>query len=526
MNHEERCRRINNAAVQSRAHLKRVLDQDPQKATSEEVAKAIFTWEQHELHSKFFLNGEQPYMLDGISGDVFPMDLRSSDFAAWLSIRYGFIKGQRKTGPLAQLLHDRVHRYSPNVTVHRFSYYDVETHCLYIDANDGQVWKLDGQEPPHLVPNGSSGVIFRHFRGKDIPTSEAKVGPHGILHPMLVDDLHYGEAPLLQKHRFGAWIHALAFNNVMANARPILMVNGAPNSGKTTAVKRVNMMLTGNERPILLKENGEDDFPIQLLHRNPVCHIDNQDRSLPWLPDAVAGYATGAGWGKKKLYYDDEMHDMMPTSFLAISSADPASFRRADVTQRLVVLTLEPYSRGEGGDSDELIRTVRLNRDRLYGEWLHTVNAMVSRYPTVNLGDEGPSSRMVSWGKLCNTYLGALGLEESEDEQAAARQTQIDFSAEEDPAVDIVDRWLESRANKDKWLKASELYLALREKSGASPGVETSFTRTYKHEVPFGKWLKNEGREKLASKGFVLTSKTAEGGKSLVWNIRSVGDDE
>jgi hypothetical protein len=455
--------------------------------------------------SRFFASGRQAYFLDGVGRDVYEIQLDDVGFAAWLNVRYGFSRSDKLARLVTEFLHDRTLTYTDQVfKPSRFAHYDSGTNTLYIDANDGQVWVLNGYSPPRLELNGK-GVFF--ISSTQAPSfSDADVGPHGILLDYLINDLNYAAVgrftPAAQRHLFATWLHLLAFGDwdELANGKPLLVVEGAMRSGKTMAIKRIAALLNGYASPLIVTETGEADLSTQLLHAAPIAHFDNQDRFIKWMPDAFAAYCTSGVWRKRKLRTDGDLFEVRPTCFVAVSSADPQSFRRGDIVDRSIPIRLVQFKRGTEGHEGVLMRRIHENRDKLIGEWLHNLNRIVAALP--NTVVERPTSRLVALETFFTACRVPLGFETEVDALAQVRDERLEFTVEDDPTIDWLDRWLEIRDNRRRQLEAIKLHELLSEFSTQGNG-ESSFTKRWPTAMAFAKWLSN-ATEVLGHKGFIL----------------------
>jgi hypothetical protein len=476
----------------------------PPRELHEEMGHRIFNHERQRNQSKFFSSNSQAYILDGVGRSVYPITQDDGGFNAWLNTRYGLSKSDQRTRLVVEFLRDRTVVYADSISPSKFSHYDRERNVLFIDANNGQAWRIDGKSPPRLVLNGE-GVFFLS-NGNSPSLIDADVGPHGLLLDYLVNDLNYAPVgkytPAAQRHLFAAWLHLLAFGDwdELSNGKPILVVEGAMRSGKTMAVKRVAALLNGYASPMIVTETGEADFSTQLQHSTPIAHFDNQDRLVKWMPDALAAYSTSGVWRRRKLRTDGDLFEVRPTCFVAISSADPQSARRSDVADRCITLRLVQFKSGTEGHEGILMRRINENRDKLIGEWLHNLNRIVAALPDTFV--ERPTSRLVTWETFFSACREPLGFEAEVDALAQLRDERLEFTVEDDPTIDWFDRWLEIRDNRRRQLEAVKMHEIISEFSTQGNG-ESSFTKRWPTAMAFAKWIAN-ATEVLSHKGFVL----------------------
>ena len=115
---------------------------------------------------------------------------------------------------------------------------------------------------------------------------------------------------------------------------------GPQGSGKSTAGRMIGRLIVGPRFDVTgIRSDKEDAFVAAVTNR-VVFGLDNADSRVPWLPDALATYATGQRYRLRKLYTTNEELAYTPRSILLISSRDPR-FNRPDVTERILPLHFE-----------------------------------------------------------------------------------------------------------------------------------------------------------------------------------------
>lgn len=364
-------------------------------------------------------------------------------FLAYLLSRYGLSEREEATKFLYDTLRLYIWENGERVELRRFSAFNQETKAAYISTYDGELWKLDG-ETPTRYGNGEDGVFFADDDG-GIPCAP-DIAPHGELFQALTD-LNYspispgGMTPVHQQRALIVWILSLAFPDLMPT-KPLLIVEGAQGSGKSSSMQQTQLVLFGRKRPIVLSKNKEDDFGIILL-RNPLCVFDNLDSFVEWLPDAVCAYATSAEWTRRKLYTDNEQVTIKPHAFIAVASKNPASFRREDTADRCIVLRLE--RRKKFIRQQRIEQRVLRQRPKLLGEYLWYVNQMVKVMAQLPADEDvEEDNRMADFAGMARIVGQVMewSEEDVEDLLAALQKERNAFINEADPLVDILAKWI------------------------------------------------------------------------------------
>jgi len=110
---------------------------------------------------------------------------------------------------------------------------------------------------------------------------------------------------------------------------------GPQGSGKTTAERLVGHLLLGPAFDVTGLQREREDAFIAAVTNRVVLGLDNADSKIPFLPDALARYATGQRYQLRRLYTTNEECSFSPRAILMISSRDPR-FNRPDVAERLL----------------------------------------------------------------------------------------------------------------------------------------------------------------------------------------------
>ena len=110
---------------------------------------------------------------------------------------------------------------------------------------------------------------------------------------------------------------------------------GPQGSGKTSGVRLYGRLLLGEKFDVTGVQRDREDAYVAAITNRTVLGLDNVDSKIPWLPDALALYATGQRYRLRRLYTTNEEVSYSPRAILLLSSRDPR-FNRPDVTERLL----------------------------------------------------------------------------------------------------------------------------------------------------------------------------------------------
>lgn len=430
--------------------------------------------------------GGQPYVVLGHSQEVIRLTANGGErWHAYMNAHYGVPAFETYGKWVYESLRSHASQNGLKAELRRFSAFDPTTRTTYISSYDGHMWKLDGDDGITRETIGEDGVFFADDDG-GTPCADVQIAQHGVLlerltHLNFSPNALGGATPEQQRMAFTVWIFALAFPDLMPT-KPLLLLEGAPGSGKTAAPGLLQLVLQGRRKAMQLQRNKEDDFGVVLL-RSPIALFDNTDAYIDWVPDAVCAYATGGQWTKRKLYTDDESLEIKPHAFICVASKNPASFRREDTADRCIVLRLE--RRKEFRRLELLEQEILNDRSTLLGEYLWYVNRIVaelrSSADASNAIDE--THRMADFSALARVVSRVLAWPEGAVESLmdAITRERDAFINEEDPFLGLLVQWVEYRtraglANRGRLVSPLELNAELE-------GFAQAKTIPWKHTV-------------------------------------------
>jgi len=435
----------------------------------------------------------RPYVWDGVDHVVYEISPRSERWASFIYGRFKLIPSEQLTRHVTTMLAGHALAHGDEALARRFTYFDKDELVLYVSDYDGHSFRIDGGDEVRQVNNGDGVLFFDDDGGRNVPAPE--IGPNGELIDALLGDLGFvdatagGMTPDDQRRLLALWMHTLAFSELLP-AKPILIAEGSPGSGKTAGLQRINYCLHGAHRARTLGKNDEDDFGVTLM-RSPLALIDNVDGYIDWLQDALCAYATGAGWSRRKKYSDSEEVVIQPRAFLAFASKNPTTFRRDDIADRSLIVRME--RRGEFSALSDLLASIDARRPRLFGEWLWNLNLIVRRIRQ-GLPPSPPGYRMADFARLGLVIGQALGFDEAATlgTLEAAQGEREAFLWEADPLPDLLGRWVKTEANSEREVRPMALYGELAEMA------EKGRITFYKN------WTQLERRLRGGIKGFTL----------------------
>lgn len=438
-------------AAEHRMRMSRIMHDDRFNFRGKQVALFNYVLNSELANGTQFLVAEpggQLYAVVNFEGTTRVMQLsrqgRGGDkWFSYFNTCYGLVEHEPHQKFIYASLRAWVIEHGTRVELRRFSAFNAITNTAYISAYNGRMYKIDGDDIQD-VAIGEDGVFFVD---DDNGTHEMPdIGAHGLLFDRVTNGINFvpqglsGITPEQQRKALIIWMFALAFPDLM-QTKPILLVEGAHGSGKTSAIVFLQLILQGAEKSMILQRNKEDDFGVLLL-RSPIALFDNCDGYIDWVPDAIAAYTTLGSWEKRKLFTDDENLTIKPHAFIVATSRNPASFRREDVADRCVILRLD--RRRTFSSVAQLKAQIRADRPQLLGEYIHYVSQIVMELRANPIDLSAEIYRMAdfaAFGRVVGKVLG-WSASELDDLMHALQGEREAFANEEDPLIDLLRKWI------------------------------------------------------------------------------------
>lgn len=254
-------------------------------------------------------------------------------------------------------------------------------------------------------------------------------------------------------------------------------------------LQMIQQSLFGHIEPMSISgEDNSRDFWVAML-RSPITILDNTDDHIKWLPDAVCSYTTRGYRTDRKLFTNDDRHEMRPHSFIAVASKDPKSFRREDLADRSVLMRLEsrfePGGRG-GISANQITEWIDMHRAVFWGEWVYylnrTVAALKTKLPTVT------STRMGDFEMFAHAACKALGWSPTIIPKLMENisQERVAFAIETDGVLEILLEWLAGADHENCPITLPKLFNSLNAIATAmnKPFVRTPFMLMQRLRAP------------------------------------------
>ena len=336
----------------------------------------------------------QLYFFDRQSKVLEPLE--TEEFRAALYEQFGLNSTEEEARFVEREIRTAAMRRGEHADVHRLAWWNEPAAKLYVSANNGTLFLLDGTTIK-TADNGTDGVLFLNDRRAGPLEADLTWGSQAqnsnerdaliehfntmfqglsLAAPANAPDAKSQALALLK-----VWVLGLFFLEALP-VRPIVALVGEQGSGKTTLGRRVGLVLYGTGFDVgsfRSDVTGEQDFLAAVTARRLVV-FDNADARIKWLPDHLAKLATGGDIERRQLYTTNTLMSFKPECFLLLTSRDP-KWKRDDVARRLLPIRMETI-RTEKIPERKLQREILVNRNLIWGALLSLLNGVVRSLST------------------------------------------------------------------------------------------------------------------------------------------------
>jgi hypothetical protein len=340
--------------------------------------------------------------------------------------------------------------------VHPFSYYARQRNTLYTYDFAGGIYRVSPLGIDH-VDNGSDGVLFTQnpqWKPLDLTFS----GPMFDWKSWLLRGIHFSPGPLSeadQRLLFVLWVLALFFPELFPT-RVILALIGEKGSGKSSLLRRLGQLLFGPKFNVTALTSKPDDFDAAIT-TDPFVVADNADDAPKWLPDRLAVAATGGAIKRRMYYTTNQLGEFPICASLAITSRTP-NFQREDIAERLLPLNVQRIERFQ--PESALLSEVQEQRDAIVAAILTDVWRVLGELEREGNTTYATTFRMADFADFILKVAPVVSTrEEVHALLERVNSQQLSFAAEDEPLLDLIDRWLEdeTHVNPDREITLSTL---------------------------------------------------------------------
>lgn len=166
-------------------------------------------------------------------------------------------------------------------------------------------------------------------------------------------------------------------------AHPIAFLGGQQGVGKSKAALYLTGLIDPSSAPLKVQPRDIEAWALTAKLSWLIC-IDNLSNIPDWLSDALCRSVTGDGLVRRKKYADTDLSVLSFRRVVLLTSIDAGALR-GDLSERLVLIELEPITETSRRRESDLDAEYKLMRPRLFGALLDLVCAVLRKLPEVKL---------------------------------------------------------------------------------------------------------------------------------------------
>lgn len=373
--------------------------------------------------------------------------------------------------------------------VYKFAHYDKKRNLLYVKHSDSDFYRIT-LENIELCPNGTDDVLFTNLIAVE-PYEYLADMPRDIdyISDLIINLCSFDESEIsadVQAKLVYTYLIALIMPEFLAT-KPILVVTGTKGAAKTTFMKCAAKTCYGSKANVNAMPNKFEDLDILVIN-NHFLNLDNVDSYQKGINDKLAVYATGGCVKKRKLYTDSQVFEAEIDAFIAMTTRT-LFFKRDDVLQRLVLISLKPIEGGYIAEND-LLKPVLENRNCILTQMFDEAQVIMRRIATGKYNNFRSDFRMADFAKFM-----AILMDNPKESEACLRQLTA-IQRAKCIENDIIMPYLLAFTSyyEGKFWTAQDIFMALEgERIYKVVGSETRqyFVQAYPNVQSFAKRLNN-----------------------------------
>jgi len=376
-----------------------------------------------------------PYAIVPVGEHRETWPIRSSGFRSWLASKY-----YERTGKIpraaavvdALVMLEGVARFKgPEAPVYvRLAH---QNHRLYVDLGDPE-WGVVEVTPKDWHHLADSPVRFRRPKGLAALPVPVRGGRLELLRPYLNLAHHDDEWRLVVGYMVGAYSRG---------PYPVLVLGGEQGSAKTTTARLIRSTIDPATSQDRAAPRDDRDLIIAATNGHLVVY-DNLSRLPDWLSDGLSRLATGAGFGTRQLYTDNEETLFYAARPIILNGITDLAVR-SDLLDRAILVRLPRIPDEERKPERELWAAFEKDRPLILGALLDATSAALAGHSRIVMRRQPRMADFARWvvaaesalGWPAGAFLAAYGRN-----RASAHEVALDAASIVPPLLAlVVDGW-------------------------------------------------------------------------------------
>lgn len=261
---------------------------------------------------------------------------------------------------LPRTLHNRIANHAGDI------YYDIgdDEHVVHISSND---WTVETTCP----------VLFQRYNHQKVQVIPEKGG--NLKNFLKFVNVDKKESQLLL-------LVLLVVSFFPDTPRPILALNGAPGSSKSTLLKFFRELIDPSSVPLVTPPKSITELA-QLASHNYSVYFDNLSNMPIWLSDSLCRLVTGDGYSKRELYTDDDDILYAHKRAIGICGINQVA-NKPDLLDRCVIVTLDLINDSKRREESELWKTFGDEKSKILGAIFDSLVYAIRFAPTLKINSK------------------------------------------------------------------------------------------------------------------------------------------
>lgn len=456
------------------------------------------------------------YYIPHSTGHPIEVEMASESLHSLLDAKYALNKTETEHTYTMSSLMSYTDYLPETASVSTLSHYDYKSGTVLIHSGRKTVYSITASGIAE-AQNGTGGILFPWDRIVEpfTPSTTPDIDWATELFTLPnVLNMTTEEARCVLK----VWL-IFALLRDAATSRPILAFFGQPGSGKTSTARKLYAFFYGRHMDVSGATSPVNyDISTATL---PFYVLDNLDTWEKWIPDRLAQSAGKSDILVRKLYTNQQTVRIKRQALVCVTAHDP-KFGRADVTDRMLILTLQRFSNMNIPFVDEgaMFNQILTNRNKLWGAVLRDLHTVLSTpMPTTT----DLQLRIQDFARLGEWI--SIALNEQELFRSAINMLQAAqrvFNLDEDHIlITSLQQWLTKSGGHPKPKNQDDLYREVL--SVVAPEDFKTFILLYKNSSVFTKRISNlqDTLNTIMSVSFFV----AKDGQRM-WVIEEKADEE
>ena len=362
-------------------------------------------------------------------------------------------------------IRDYVVQEGQRVTLHDTCHYNPTTNIMYVDDNNGGMFRLDGNRI-ESIEMGVDDIMFDTVDSRDpiVCQPVREDNDESPLEKYVLSNPNFDTSRLSKEQimfLIKGWLYSTFF---LGKSKPMLVIEGTRGSGKSTMFKGLAWTLEGANADVTdISDGSVEEVRVMIRGKHHVFLDGLEDASKP-MQNLLSTVSTGSQQTKRVLYTDNEQVTYDLNAALGITAMSIEYFRK-DLLDRAIILTTKRFDMFSS--IEDIQSKIKKHRPEIWTEILHDLNDMVARKET--WVPQPSKLRMNNFVDVLRMYCEIKGRSANDLINFVAGE-QNERAVTHDTLYEVLSIWLQNPNNLCRTLTAKQLHDELIE-AAMMPGI-------------------------------------------------------